>query len=123
MEYWHNGNTRPPAWAVAIALMRNYKSTNWGLTVLAHPFSLFSLSTASFSSLSLSLFLSLSLPPSLVYNQFKQTEKEKALFSLKGSMNAEKRMAIYTFLLSHMADEHRFQLTAKLCQVRGRYFR
>ena len=66
------------------------------------------------------LSLSLSPPPSSeVYNQFKQTEKEKVLFSLKGSKNADKRMAIYTFLLSHMADEHRFQLTAKLCQVRG----
>ena len=52
-----------------------------------------------------------------VYNQFKQTEKEKTLFSLKGIKNADKRMTLYTFLLSHMADEHRFQLTAKLCQV------
>ena len=26
-------------------------------------------------------------------------------------------MRIYTFLLSHMTDEYRFQLTAKLCQV------
>lgn len=54
----------------------------------------------------------------VVYNQFKQTGKEKELFSLKGSKNASKRMALYTFLLNHMADEHRFQLTAKLCQVR-----
>ena len=74
------------------------------------------------SALSLSLSLSLSSSLSVVYNQFKQTEKEKALFSLKGSKNADKRMAIYTFLLSHMADEHRFQLTAKLCQVRGSQF-
>ena len=29
-------------------------------------------------------------------------------------------MTLYTFLLSHMADEHRFQLTARLCQVQGR---
>ena len=67
--------------------------------------------------------LSIHKPLSLsaVYNQFKQTEKEKTLFSLKGSKNADKRMTIYTFLLSHMADEHRFQLTAKLCQVRGSY--
>ena len=66
--------------------------------------------------------LNLSLPSLLpVYNQFKQTEKEKTLFSLKGIKNSEKRMTIYTFLLSHMADEHRFQLTAKLCQVKGRH--
>ena len=55
-----------------------------------------------------------------VYNQFRQTEKEKTLFSLKGSKNSDKRMTLYMFLLSHMADEHRFQLTAKLCQVKGR---
>ena len=60
------------------------------------------------------------IPSSAVYNQFKQTEKEKSLFSLKGSKNADKRMTLYTFLLSHMADEHRFQLTARLCQVKGR---
>jgi len=42
-----------------------------------------------------------------VYNRFKQSEREKRLFSLKGQKNASKRMTIYTFLLSHMADEHR----------------
>ena len=51
-----------------------------------------------------------------VYNRFKQTEREKQLFSLKGSDCRNQRMAIYSFLLSHMTDAHRFQLTAKLCQ-------
>ena len=46
----------------------------------------------------------------------KQTEREKQLFSLKGSDCCSQRMAIYSFLLSHMTDAHRFQLTAKLCQ-------
>lgn len=50
-----------------------------------------------------------------VYNQFKQSEKERVLFSLAGSDNANQRYELYIFLLSHMADEHRFQLTAKLC--------
>ena len=51
-----------------------------------------------------------------VYNKFRQTEREKELFSLKGGKHREQRMRLYTFLLSHMADPHRFQLTAKLCQ-------
>ncbi len=51
-----------------------------------------------------------------VYNRFRQSDRERKLFSLKGAKDAGKRMAIYTFLLSHMADEHRFQLAAKLCQ-------
>ncbi|KAL5479917.1 hypothetical protein EMCRGX_G023519 [Ephydatia muelleri] len=51
-----------------------------------------------------------------VYNRFRQTEREKTLFCLKGAKCAVKRMEIYTFLLNHMTDEQRFQLTAKLCQ-------
>ena len=51
-----------------------------------------------------------------VYNRSKQTEREKQLFSLKGSDCRSQRMAIYSFLLSRMTDTHRFQLTAKLCQ-------
>lgn len=51
-----------------------------------------------------------------VYNRFKQSSREKRLFSLQGRKNAEKRMTIYRFLLSNMTDEQRFQLTAKLCQ-------
>ena len=66
-----------------------------------------------------SCLLATEFPNFAVYNQFKQTEKEKELFSLKGSKNSGKRMTLYTFLLNHMADEHRFQLTAKLCQVKG----
>lgn len=53
-----------------------------------------------------------------MYNRFKLTDREKVLFSLKGKKNAAKRHTIYTFLLSNMTDEQRFQLTAKLCQVR-----
>ena len=55
----------------------------------------------------------------IVYNHFKLTDREKALFSLKGKKNTAKRHTIYTFLLSNMTDEQRFQLTAKLCQVRA----
>ncbi|XP_077978206.1 condensin-2 complex subunit D3-L-like [Glandiceps talaboti] len=51
-----------------------------------------------------------------VFNKFSQSEREKKLFSLKGKGNAAKRMVIYRFLLDQMSDEHRFQLTAKLCQ-------
>ena len=35
---------------------------------------------------------------------------------MKGKENYEKRMTIYRYLLEHLEDEHRFQLTAKLCQ-------
>ena len=77
---------------------------------LSKPF-LYSLLSPSSSS----LFLppsssSLFLPPPLsspVYNRFKQSDRERTLFSLKGQKNVTKRMTIYTFLLSHMADEHR----------------
>ncbi|XP_031558321.1 condensin-2 complex subunit D3-like isoform X2 [Actinia tenebrosa] len=51
-----------------------------------------------------------------VFNKFPQTEREKTLFSLKGDTNASKRSIIYQFLLSHMSDEDRFNLTGKLCQ-------
>jgi condensin-2 complex subunit D3 len=51
-----------------------------------------------------------------VYNRFRQTERERELFSLKGSKHRDQRMKLYSFLLSHMTDPHRFQLTAKLCQ-------
>ena len=64
----------------------------------------------------LSLFTSLSLSFSSVYNQFRQSDKERKLFSLAGTSHSDHRMDIYKFLLSHMKDEHRFQLTAKICQ-------
>ena len=80
---------------------------------LSKPFLYSLLSPPSFS-----LFLppsSLLFPPFLpapplsspVYNRFKQSDRERTLFSLKGQKNVTKRMTIYTFLLSHMADEHR----------------
>ncbi|KAJ8050994.1 Condensin-2 complex subunit D3 [Holothuria leucospilota] len=50
------------------------------------------------------------------YNKFTQTDRERALFSLKGEVHSAQRMKLYTFMLQHMEDEHRFHLTAKLCQ-------
>jgi len=51
-----------------------------------------------------------------VYNKFPQTDRVKKLFSLKGDHNASKRLHIYQFMLSHMGDEDKFNLTGKLCQ-------
>ncbi|KAK3583282.1 hypothetical protein CHS0354_011171 [Potamilus streckersoni] len=51
-----------------------------------------------------------------VFNKFPQTEREKAMFSLKGDQNAEKRQKLYLLMLDHMPDEQKFQLTAKLVQ-------
>ncbi|KAM7435860.1 Condensin-2 complex subunit D3 [Porites harrisoni] len=51
-----------------------------------------------------------------VYNKFAQTDREKKLFSLKGDHNSSKRFIIYQFMLTHMSDEDRFNLTGKLCQ-------
>ncbi|XP_064384274.1 condensin-2 complex subunit D3-L-like isoform X2 [Halichondria panicea] len=51
-----------------------------------------------------------------MYNRFKQSQREKELFSLSGTGHAHKRLTIYTFLLSHMADEHRLHLIGRLCQ-------
>ncbi|XP_078451127.1 condensin-2 complex subunit D3 isoform X3 [Lampetra planeri] len=48
--------------------------------------------------------------------QFSQTEREKHLFSLKGSHNKSKRMTIYRLLLEHLTDEQRFNLSTKLAQ-------
>ncbi|KAM4609588.1 condensin-2 complex subunit D3-L-like [Discoglossus pictus] len=50
------------------------------------------------------------------YNKFPQTEREKALFSLKGKENKDRRMKIYRFLLEHFTDEQRFNLTTKISQ-------
>ena len=52
----------------------------------------------------------------LAFNQFSQSDKEREMFSLAGDENANKRRSLYSFLLTHLIDEHRFQLTAKLCQ-------
>jgi len=41
--------------------------------------------------------------------------REKLLFSVAGSDGFEKRMKIYKFLLESMEDEHRINLTGKLC--------
>lgn len=57
----------------------------------------------------------------IVFNQFPQSDRERELFSLAGPDNTTHRMTIYQFLLSHMTDEHRFQLTTKLCHEVGCY--
>ncbi|XP_046375579.2 condensin-2 complex subunit D3-like isoform X1 [Haliotis rufescens] len=51
-----------------------------------------------------------------VYNKFTQSDREKQMFSLSGKQNADKRLKLYLFMLEHMTDEHRFQLSAKICQ-------
>ncbi|XP_067654633.1 condensin-2 complex subunit D3-L-like isoform X2 [Haliotis asinina] len=51
-----------------------------------------------------------------VYNKFTQSDREKQMFSLSGKQNAEKRLKLYLFMLEHMSDDHRFQLSAKICQ-------
>ncbi|XP_028666256.1 condensin-2 complex subunit D3 [Erpetoichthys calabaricus] len=49
------------------------------------------------------------------YNKFKQTQREKTMFSLQGAKNKERRMKIYKFLLEHFTDEQRFSITSKIC--------
>ncbi|KAK3759512.1 hypothetical protein RRG08_045798, partial [Elysia crispata] len=48
------------------------------------------------------------------YNKFKQTEGEKAKFTVAGKAHASQRMQMYTFMLENMTDEHRFKVAAKL---------
>ncbi|KAM9804090.1 condensin-2 complex subunit D3 [Neosynchiropus ocellatus] len=50
------------------------------------------------------------------YNKFAQSEREKVRFSLKGPQNREKRFRIYRFLLEHMTDAQRFNITNKISQ-------
>ncbi|KAL4608684.1 condensin-2 complex subunit D3 [Arapaima gigas] len=50
------------------------------------------------------------------YNKFPQSASEKAMFSLQGVKNKEKRMKIYKFLLEHFTDEQRFSITNKISQ-------
>ncbi|XP_055997299.1 condensin-2 complex subunit D3-like isoform X2 [Ostrea edulis] len=49
------------------------------------------------------------------YNKFTQNEREKKIFSLRGSAKERDRLKLYTFMLEHMTDEQRFQMTAKIC--------
>ncbi|XP_025088497.1 condensin-2 complex subunit D3-like [Pomacea canaliculata] len=51
-----------------------------------------------------------------VFNKYTQTDRERELFSLKGKQNQSNRLKLYHFMLEHMEDEHRFQLTAKISQ-------
>ncbi|KAK7500453.1 hypothetical protein BaRGS_00008360, partial [Batillaria attramentaria] len=51
-----------------------------------------------------------------VFNKYEQTEREKEMFSLKGKDNRGNRLKLYRFMLEHMEDEHRFNLTAKISQ-------
>ncbi|XP_053126164.1 condensin-2 complex subunit D3 isoform X2 [Hemicordylus capensis] len=48
------------------------------------------------------------------YNRFPQSKRERTLFSLKGKAHKEKRTHIYKFLLEHMTDEQRFNITSKI---------
>ena len=51
------------------------------------------------------------------YNKFVMTEKERHLFSLKGSdpESRSSRVKLYKFMLEHMADIHRVESTNRLC--------
>ncbi|KAL8602928.1 hypothetical protein ACOMHN_057238 [Nucella lapillus] len=51
-----------------------------------------------------------------VFNKYAQTDRERELFSLKGKENHSQRFQLYRFMLEHMKDEHRFQLTSKISQ-------
>ncbi|XP_034021265.1 condensin-2 complex subunit D3-like [Thalassophryne amazonica] len=51
------------------------------------------------------------------YNRFRQSERERALFSLKGAQHREKRFRIYRFLLEHFTDAQRFNVTNKINQT------
>ncbi|GFR84018.1 condensin-2 complex subunit D3-like, partial [Elysia marginata] len=48
------------------------------------------------------------------YNKFKQTDREKSMFTLEGKAHASQRMQMYTFMLENMTDEQRFKVAAKL---------
>jgi condensin-2 complex subunit D3 len=52
-----------------------------------------------------------------VYNKFSQTDRERALFSLRGSaINQLKRMEIYKAMLSRMSDDQKFQVASQMCR-------
>ncbi|XP_063077652.1 condensin-2 complex subunit D3 [Engraulis encrasicolus] len=48
------------------------------------------------------------------YNKFPQTDREKALFSLRGLNKQPKRFKVYKFLLKHFTDEQRFNTTNRI---------
>ena len=50
------------------------------------------------------------------YNKLPQTPREREVFSLKGPELRSRRMHIYKFMLEHMPDDQRFQMSHKLCQ-------
>ncbi|XP_033751450.1 LOW QUALITY PROTEIN: condensin-2 complex subunit D3-like [Pecten maximus] len=50
------------------------------------------------------------------YNKFHQSDRDKVKFSLAGKDNFSKRQKLYLFMLEHMTDHHRFQLTDKIVQ-------
>ncbi|RDD41814.1 Condensin-2 complex subunit D3 [Trichoplax sp. H2] len=52
------------------------------------------------------------------YNRIQYRERERKLFSIKGDNGTQRsrRQRIYEFLLSHMPDEQKFHLNAKICQ-------
>lgn len=50
------------------------------------------------------------------YNKFLISDREKQLFSMRGSENRSERAKLYKFMLENMNDEDRFQTTYRLCQ-------
>ncbi|XP_043235483.1 condensin-2 complex subunit D3-like [Amphibalanus amphitrite] len=50
------------------------------------------------------------------YNKLAQTAREREVFSLKGPEQRPRRMLVYKFMLEHMPDDQRFQMSHKLCQ-------
>ena len=49
------------------------------------------------------------------YNQFSQSESDRALFCLPGKDLQDKRMKIYTAMLEPLPDEQKLHVTARLC--------
>lgn len=51
------------------------------------------------------------------YNKFGQTERERSLFSMRGSgVNQLKRMEIYKAMLARMSDDQKFQAASQVCR-------
>lgn len=52
----------------------------------------------------------------LVYNQFPQLEMEREVFKLTGQNNTKKRFKIYYYMIQHLTDDQKFDLSTKLVQ-------
>lgn len=51
-----------------------------------------------------------------MYNRFTQDQNNKNIIDLRGKSKFELRWRLYTFMLQHMTDEHKINLSAKLNQ-------